>query len=95
MPTLVNGQLVTVTTNEAEYDLTEPFDQPLQLVRLELVSGTLQTGVKEKATFFVPSLNTEATYSTAGDKWAHTIESGNVNLRMKASGGNATVKVTW
>jgi hypothetical protein len=90
--TIKNGESVSVGANETEYEITRPFDSPIQLVRLELVSGTIQSGVAVKGATFTTALSTEASYSTAGDKWAHTIENGNFNLRMKGTG---VVKVTY
>jgi hypothetical protein len=87
-----NGDSVSVGATETEYELSGLKDFPLTLVRLELVSGTIQSGTATKADTFVPSLTTEASYSTAGDKWALTVQNGVVNLRMKGTG---VVKVTW
>jgi hypothetical protein len=90
--TLVNGQNVTSVASETEYELTRPFDIPFQYVRIELVSGSVQFGVFEKTTVFTPQINTERTYSTAGDKVIFTVENGKFNLRAKGSG---VFTITW
>lgn len=90
--TIKNGEQVSVGASEVEYEITRPYDDPLQLVRLELVSGTVQSGVAIKADTFTTSLTTQASYTTAGDKWAHSVQNGTANLRMKGTG---VVKVTW
>jgi hypothetical protein len=88
-----NGEIVTTTASETEYEITAPYTTPLQDVKLLWVSGTVQYGVYEKtATFTTQMTATNGSLSASGDKDILTIQNGYFNLRLKGAG---SVKVSW
>jgi len=90
--TVKNGENVSSTATEIQLLLTRPYDDHLQYVRIELVSGSVQFGVYADETAFTPRITTERTFSTAGDKAVFTVENGKYNLRCKGVG---VFTITW
>lgn len=91
MATIKQGQFITLSTTETAYDLVGDFDQPVVVVLLTLVSGTLQYAVeaRDRAAVIDP---TYATYSTAGEKIMVSIDPIRNTLRLKcASAGVANI----
>lgn len=91
--TIINGEIVTSTTEEQEFELTRPYPEPLQDVRITWKSGTVQYGVGEKTTAFTPVITDDSNSLTAsGEKEFVSVENGRFNLRLKGSG---TVAIHW
>lgn len=88
-----NGEVVTSTANEQEFELTGTYIRPLTSVRLLYKTGTVQFGVGEKKTVFTPVItSSNSSLSGTGDRAIVDVENGVFNLRLKGSG---TVEVTW
>jgi hypothetical protein len=87
-----NGQLITSTSTEQDLQPDGVFeDGTVQLIQIELVSGSVQFGVGPAGGS--PLLdNTYGTYSTAGGKALRTIDAGNQNLRCVGAG---TFIISW
>jgi hypothetical protein len=91
--TIKNGEVVTSTATEQEFEISRPYTDPIQSVRLLWKSGTVQFGVGEKKTAFTPVItSSNDSLAASGDKALVDVENGVFNLRLKGSG---TVQVTW
>jgi hypothetical protein len=78
--TINNGAVVTSTTTEQEFEITRPYTDPLQTIKLLWQSGTVQYAVGEKATAFTPVITaTSGSLAAAGDKDTLDIENGKFN----------------
>lgn len=87
-----NGQLITSSATEQDLQPVGPFEEgTVQLIQIELVSGSVQFGVGPTAGSPVIDA-TYATYSTAGQKTLRTIRAGAHNLRCVGVG---TFMVSW
>lgn len=81
------GGLVTSTAAEIQIQFTDLPIGAAVSVLTELVSGSVQYGVYENTTAFVPQIDaSQETVSTAGSKRMFDIQNGIFNLRCKGSG---------
>jgi hypothetical protein len=87
-----NGELITSTDTEQDFELSGVWDGDLQLVQCEVVSGTLYFGVGDAGGS--PVINGATPYGsyTTGGKVLRTINSGQQNLRCVGSG---TFIISW
>lgn len=80
-----NGQSFTSTTTEQEIEIVSPYEDPVQVLTIILVSGSVQLAVGVKGGSPVIDA-TYTTFSTANQIIIKTIDNGAFNLRVVGTG---------